>query len=606
MSRKKLLFYFSLLLLLIVGALITRHYYKKIKGKLTLIEATDKSVASLADDYYTQRDGIIYYDFETLNGTENLYEEMSHSGKYSCKVFGNNSFSPIITKRVSEIGKNRLDRAGISAYIYVFPKDAATLKASLVFSITDNKDNNIVWKSVEIVSAYFKPGQWQKVSGAFDIDTASIPEGCVIKAYLWNDSKAQILIDDIMVVTGRDQPFRGDTTWCDITGNEVWQQNTGHPPYPFVYLNTLTPNNKTSSSLSGNNKLSDEILIDSRSVCAGNFYNPANNRDKVLALHEDSLYAYSYCDNNNTFTCDFQTVLKPEDSIWLTSRFLPARYCGKATDEILLQDTASKTLALYYIGNTTAGTCSQKPSLLKTHCLWKGNYTFFSLNGKTPVSFWPVYLTPIKKTSLLCIYDDGHWQVFEFQKSDWASVAKSNKPNNTWNQSEYTYTLVGGCFTSFAKSPQLLSIATSRKNKQSEYHILSFDTRNNTFNTVYPKTTSDNNKTTNADAFSTYFTLNVTGATVNTLLKYDDSWRFDLKLLSFLENTLTVKYNLDFKGYDNHYNPKYYENTVFLTGAFTNAGITSLLTWCYNNPENKNQSLLPDALYLFSFQNPKN
>lgn len=608
MTRKKLIFYFVLIVLLIAGSLITWHYYKKLKGKLTLIEAPEISSASSLDaGYHARREGIIFYDFEGQDNIENRDSENAYSGKYCGKVFGSNSFSPIITKRVSEIGKSRLERAGISAYIYVFPQNAASLKASLVFSVNDIKDNNVVWKSVEIAGAYFKPGSWQKVSGAFDIDTTTIPEGCVIKAYLWNDSKTNILIDDIMVIVGKDTPFRGDTTWCDISGDNSWQQSPQRPPFPYTFLMPLPVGNNASPYLVKNGKRSDGLLMAARAVCAGNFYNPANNRDKLLVLQGDTLTSYSYCDYSTAFSCDFQTVLKPEDSLWLTSRLLPARFCGKAADEILLQDTATKSMALYYVGNATATTCNREPLQLKIHQIWQGNYNNFSLNGKQPVSIWPTYLSPVKKAALLCIYADGHWQVYEFQKSDWASVAVSNKPNKAWVQTEFDYTLVNGRFSTAITTPQIISISTSKRNRQSEYSIMTFNNSAKTLHVIYPQNMSDNNKTTHLDAQSSYYIINGTNNGVNTLLKYDKTWRFDLKLLTLENNSVSVMYNVDFKGFAGEFNPKYYENTFFTSGAFSQAGVTSLLTWCYNNRSEKsqNQSVLPDALYLFSFQNSK-
>lgn len=608
MSRKKLIFYLVLISLLLAGSLITWRYYKKQKGKLTLIEAPEISATSSLDaGYHARREGIIFYDFEDQDNNQNRDQENAYSGKYCGKVFGSNSFSPIITKRVSEIGKGRLERAGISAYIYVYPQNAASLKASLVFSVNDIKDNNVVWKSVEIAGAYFKPGSWQKVSGAFDIDTTTIPEGCVIKAYLWNDSKTNILIDDIMVIVGKDTPLRGDTTWCDISGDNSWQQSPQRPPFPYTCLMPLPVGNNASPYLVKNSKSSGGLLMAAGAVCAGNFYNPANNRDKLLVLQDDTLSSYSYCDNNKNFSCDFQTVLKPEDSLWLSSRLLPARYCGKAADEILLQDTVTQSMALYYIGNATAATCTREPSPLKIHRIWQGNYNSFSLNGKSPVSIWPIYLSPVKKASLLCIYADGHWQIFEFQKSEWATVAVSNKPNKAWAAAEFDYTLVNGRFSAFNTAPQIISISTSKRNKQSEYSIMTFNNSSKTLNTIFPQNTSDNNKTTLLDAVSSYYVMNGLNDGANTLLKYDKTWRFDLKLLAFGNNTVSVLYNVDFKGFAGEYNPKYYENTFFAAGAFSQAGVTTLLTWCYNNrsDENKNQPLLPDALYLFSFQNSK-
>jgi hypothetical protein len=59
-----------------------------------------------------------------------------------------------------------------------------------------------------------------------------------------------------------------------------------------------------------------------------------------------------------------------------------------------------------------------------------------------------------------------------------------------------------------------------------------------------------------------------TSATENEFLKLNTDWRFDLKLVRFSKNDYTINYSVDFKGYENDYNPKYYELTKIVVGKF--------------------------------------
>jgi len=54
----------------------------------------------------------------------------------------------------------------------------------------------------------------------------------------------------------------------------------------------------------------------------------------------------------------------------------------------------------------------------------------------------------------------------------------------------------------------------------------------------------------------------------NQFLKWNTDWRFDLKFVSFFKNDFTIHYAVDFKGYQNDYNPKYYELTKIISGKF--------------------------------------
>lgn len=97
------------------------------------------------------------------------------------------------------------------------------------------------------------------------------------------------------------------------------------------------------------------------------------------------------------------------------------------------------------------------------------------------------------------------------------------------------------------------------------------------------------------------------------LIKLNTEWRFDLKLVSAAQTDFTIKSMLDFKGYENDFNPKYYEFTQLIAGNFLTSKKTSLLTISCNCGDTnfngiecntiENIKTLPNTISIFSIEN---
>lgn len=145
------------------------------------------------------------------------------------------------------------------------------------------------------------------------------------------------------------------------------------------------------------------------------------------------------------------------------------------------------------------------------------------------------------------------------------------------------------------------SIIIQSKNK-SEALILNFDGKN--WNRVEEQKVipPPSSSTNSVCQYSGKYT-----ADKNQVLKLDISWRFDLKLI---ENDVVLG-NVDFKGYPNDYNPKYYEFVKLVPGNFLSKNQTSLLVVMCNcadanfSGEKCNQiedlPFLPNSVQLYNF-----
>jgi hypothetical protein len=65
-------------------------------------------------------------------------------------------------------------------------------------------------------------------------------------------------------------------------------------------------------------------------------------------------------------------------------------------------------------------------------------------------------------------------------------------------------------------------------------------------------------------------------------LKLDTDWRFDFKMMSITPDGFVITNNVDFKGYSNDCNPKYYEFVKIISGKFTSQTKSSLLVLMRN------------------------
>ena len=89
------------------------------------------------------------------------------------------------------------------------------------------------------------------------------------------------------------------------------------------------------------------------------------------------------------------------------------------------------------------------------------------------------------------------------------------------------------------------------------------------------------------------------------ILRYNRDWRYDLKQIRFSDSTFRVLANIDFLGYENDHNPKYYEMLKIIPGNFTDAKKTSLMVIGRNKTKPAAQ-ILPDMIGVYSFQHSTN
>ncbi len=107
----------------------------------------------------------------------------------------------------------------------------------------------------------------------------------------------------------------------------------------------------------------------------------------------------------------------------------------------------------------------------------------------------------------------------------------------------------------------------------------------------------------------------VSSSQKNTLLRLNTEWRFDLQLIEKNSSEISIKNVLDFKGYANDYNPKYYEYTKIIIGRFMDKNSSSVLVVSCNCKDDKfdgvlcneieNLKELPNSINIYSVDDVK-
>ncbi len=120
----------------------------------------------------------------------------AHSGKTVAYVDSAVEFSLGYSKSMANISKTPIDSVVFS--YWVFMKDNKA-KAKTVLSIDKaDKSKNLFWAGYLIDEKVKEYNKWMQVTESFKLP-ANMDPTSVLKLYVWNNSKEEILLDDFKV-----------------------------------------------------------------------------------------------------------------------------------------------------------------------------------------------------------------------------------------------------------------------------------------------------------------------------------------------------------------------------------------------------------------------
>ena len=122
--------------------------------------------------------------------------ENAHTGRTVAFIDGVNVYSMGYLKSIENISKSKLDSVTYSYWTYC---TSNAVKAQTVLSI-DAPDNskNVFWTSKPFEAKVKEYNKWVFVSETFKLPPNMDPK-YILKMYVWNNSKEEILLDDFKV-----------------------------------------------------------------------------------------------------------------------------------------------------------------------------------------------------------------------------------------------------------------------------------------------------------------------------------------------------------------------------------------------------------------------
>ncbi len=537
----------------------------------------------------------LYYDFEMAPGKETpdgFYKGIAHSGQYSVKAFGQNSFSIAVERTAAEIGVQNLKAVALSAWIYVFPTKNE-VKGNMVFTASNELGVNVTWQGIGVLEPEVPQGKWFKVSKYFDLTSVPFKPDYKIQVYFWNNSRTDILIDDYTVIFGTPVDRRGDSAWVDMTKPGGFIPRFNYPPFQVAMLDREATGAAT--------KLADISTKDK--VIAGNFLNTGN--DGLFVLRPDGrMTAYAFCSGSNEFRKISLSNQSSVGAILPVKKILKGKFLGNQADQVILSgDKGWMLCSLDPVTNpcNAAGTLQTSMKIL-----WKSD-------SPAP-SIYSGDFDADNRSEILVITNDGSWKVMAWESGGAAGgkctviATDDHEPVKVWVKADHETGISVGRFMPGINSDVVLNVTRRIGEVRCSYSLLRLNLSRKRWDPVYSEKQGYNGKIIGLDTLKPtdlFFTTQPGESRDVRVFRYNRDWRFDLKEIRFNDSTFRILSDVDFSGYDKDCNPKYYEALSLVPGYFTAPASCSFLVTGSVGKERNYASILPDFVHLYSVPTKK-
>ena len=587
MTRKtKKILIISVLLLFCVAAVGVGLKYFPFTRVVKLPASEEREFVN-SQQIYTRAPASLYFDFETDPNKATpagLYKGIAHSGQFSVKAFGKNSYSLTIERKAEEVGIRNLKAVALSAWVYVLPtKDE--IKGTFVFTASNELGVNVVWQGISVGDPGVPRGQWFKISGYIDLSSVTFKPGYKLQVYFWNTSSSDILIDDYYIVFGGPVDRRGDSALVDMTRENSYTPRINFPPWTVSFL-SKSPSAKA---------IPASWIPPGAPVAAGRF--TGNNTDDLITTTSDGkLSLITWCDASGEFrqvVLSNAAVAAPLGKITkiLSGQFLP----GNSSQMLLCGD---KKWAVGTVESSDDPCKSGNPPATTLRLLHapeniSGSVSCGDFNGD-------------RITEILIIAPDGSWKMMtvaqEGKNTGSLKTVAGQNPDviPEWNTGQYELSVHPGHFLAGIPADLILTVTREKSTGRPAYTFRKYS--KGYWLTVFPSKQGYCGLNIGTDTLrpsDRFLLLNQKPGALPRVYRYDREWRYDLKEIQFNDTAFRILSAIDFQGYEKDHNPKYYEFLELLPGNFISPAEPGFMVIGHVAPERHYQSILPDFISLY-------
>jgi hypothetical protein len=562
---------------------------------------------SIPDSAFIDRQNLLQgantflYDFEVGSenaGNKGLYKGIAHSGNYSATAFGIKSSTFVVEKNAAEFGLDNLNAIGISAWVYVFPGDK-DIDGTLIFSASGN-GKNLYWNGVILHGDDIPRGQWFKISGFFNLSGTAFPNDSKLRFYFLNKSDNKILIDDLFISVGGPKPRRGDSVLADLTDNQSFTPRYNYPPFPVLFFQKEDITFPNPGPLIKDEKNDPGEIQDADKVITGHFFSPVTSIEDILVITKNgNARLFVFNKEKRAFqplTVVFPAEINPKGN---ATEILKGAFYGKKKDQLVWIVNGQPWLCEPGKENHSYG-----KNITGFSYRWNASkISFPGISGFKGVSFLSSDLNGDSFSELLAVSSDGSWKIFSLAPDPRnPRVLAEGKAGTVpeWSAASPDRKIFSGKFLANRKQDVLLTVFRHNGNNMFSYALTRFD--QGRFIPCFHNNKDFLGKTFGIDTLKPsdhFFTGVFDDSGLTKTFRYNRDWRYDLKEISFNDSSFSTLANIDFKGYSEDHNPKYYEMLDIFPGGFITPDRSSLLL-IQKNREHRGNAL-PDAAGVYSF-----
>ncbi len=531
----------------------------------------------------------LYYDFEVAPGKDmpgGFYKGVAHSGQYSVKAFGQNSFSIVVERSAGEIGIENLKAVALSAWVYVFPTKNE-VKGRLVFTASNEVGVNVCWQGLSLNDPEVPRGKWFKISTYFDLASVSFKPGYKLQVYFWNNSSTDILVDDYFISFGGAVDRRGDSARVDMTRPAGFIPKFNYPPFQVSVLERELVHKPITPG---------EIGPDDFAV-AGDFFNTGN--DGLSVIRKDGRIAtYAFCRDKGEFRRINLNNAAALSAVGPVKKIVKGRFLSTRTDQLMVIGEKGCLLGVF---NPVENICNSADGLQTSlNVLWRSGTPAGSIHAGD--------FNGDGRTEILEIGDNGSWGLKMFEPDgktggSWKILSgDDNQPINEWNRNIKDIGISIGRFFPVLAHDVVLTVTRNKSDGKYAYSLRKLNISAGKWEPVFSEKQNYLGKTYGLDTLKpadAFFTASCDGRKM-IIYRYNRDWRYDLKEIIFNDTTFNIVSTVDFHGYDRDQSPRYYESLKLIPGNFLNPSRGSFLAIGHVSKTRHYQDILPDFIHLYS------